>query len=496
MESLRHLEQNDKICEQIDMNVFERCYPSEIVNEILAAQPLRMNKAGRLQRPRVRDCTPQSMVLFQLGCSLWRRMSQEQVWFAIVDALGDVHPDQPVRFMSASALSAQREKLGAEPFRQLIERCCQPLCTPQMANAFFHGLRVMAIDGTLTNVADTPANTRAFGRSRNQRGQGAYPQVRSVMLMECGSHAVIDAALGGYNWAEAHGVVALLRSVEPGMVVLGDCGIFSGYVVQRCREKGAHMVCGLPSRVMLAVKERLSDESYLSVLKESRTSVYRSTEKQTLRVIEYQVTDERLGKPDRVYRLVTTLLDEKAYPKEEIIKLYLQRWHVELMIRELKSTLHEQVKVLRSRTPEGVKQEVYGLLLAHYGVRWWMCEAGRLAKLEPCQLSCVNALQHIRRRVERLTICSINARQRILTRMVKSISQEVLPKPYMRRNWREIKRTYSKYKPKKRQRAAPKPFQKTETYLTFVKPFVRPLPVKKETRKPAKTTSKKDSEVA
>ncbi|GCE29018.1 transposase [Dictyobacter alpinus] len=473
MPSLRHVGPNDKICALIDMNVFEACFPATLIADIFGVPSHQQTK----RRPRrVRQCTRLSIILFQCCCSYWRRSCQQQVWKKLVDGLMDLHPTMREHHMSAQALAAQRARLGSDPFRQLLERACRPLgdalTTP---SAFYQGLRVMAIDGTLFNVADTPANDAAFGRSSNQYGKGAYPQVRAVMLMECASHAVIAAALGGYHWAEAHGVREVMRSVVQGMLVLGDCGIFSGMLAQEAREKNAHVLCGLSRTSLRHRHTELSDGSYLAILNPNRKATYRATEKQTVRVIEYTLTDERLGKPGRLYRLVTTLLDEKASPSHELIELYQQRWEVELMIRELKSVLHEQVKVLRAKKPDGVKQEVYALLLAHYNLRFWMVKAGEQAGIDPCRLSCKHALEELRLRVERVATWSQQHREPLLDRMIQEMSTHVLPAPILRNNRREIKQVYNKHKPKKRGKPAPAPFEKTDTYLSFVVIHVREM---------------------
>ncbi|WP_201363317.1 transposase, partial [Dictyobacter formicarum] len=189
-------------------------------------------------------------------------------------------------------------------------------------------------------------------------------------------------------------------------------------------------------------------------------------------------------------RLVTTLLDEKRYPASELIELYQQRWEVELMIRELKCVLHEQIKVLRSQTPEGVKQEMYGLMLAHYALRFWMVQAGERTGHDPRALSCVNAFEHLRRRIERVATRSLEDRELILTRMVQAIGDHVLPPPRLRSNRREIKQVYHKHKPKKRGTPAPRPFEKTDTYLTFVVPVVRDLAEQQESAQRSKVPSK------
>ncbi|GCF10037.1 IS4 family transposase [Dictyobacter arantiisoli] len=470
-----------------------------IVSEILTACQQQKALNTPAKKTRVRGCTPEAMMLFQLSCSLWRRRSQEQVWQEISSELTELHPRLPDTRLCSAALSRQRERLGSEPFRQLIERCCQPLCDQQTPGAFYHHLRVMAVDGTFFDAPDTPENARAFGRARNQYGQGAYPQARAVLLMEVGSRAIMNVSLGNFHRSEMHGVVDLLPSLRPGMLLLGDRGIFSLFVAERVSQLGADILFRIKKNQLLTIEKRCSDGSYLTTVSPSSSSHYRASEPQTLRVIEYQVSDARCGKPGEIFRLVTSLLDETLYPMQELIALYRQRWGIELMIREQKVTLQEQKRVVRSRKPDGVKQELYALFLTHYAVRGWMKEAASLIQEDPRRISCSNAIEQVRRGVRRSMIYAPENQEHLHTRMVFHISQEGVRQEKMRMNYREVKRVHSKYKPKKRERKAPRAFEKEETYLSFVETVIREqaeLDKEKPSGKPAREAIPKHSAMA
>ena len=218
----------------------------------------------------------------------------------------------------------------------------------------------MAIDGTLFNTPDTPANAAAFGRRSHQYGPGAYPQVRCVQLVECGSHGVVELEIDRYDVSEVHGAHHLLQEVGPDMLVLVDAGITSGGFLQHARERRAHVLGALEAGVWehLPCQRRLCDGSVLAWVPPTRKggAHYRVHGGMWVRIISYRVTDEREGVPGKVYPLVTTLLNPRVAPALQLIALYHERWEVELVIDEIKTHERAGRKVLRSKTPEGVRK--------------------------------------------------------------------------------------------------------------------------------------------
>src|SRR5947209_13432376 len=393
MYRLRQIALDDKISEQVSIGVLSKVYPTQIVEQCLDEQAAQEQAKPR----RVREFVPISIVWFVLVMTLWTRLCQGRVWDKLTHKLQLLHPDEAVEVAGASALSYQRKLLGEQVLRWLMERCCHLLCTPETKGAFYKGMRLMAIDGTLFNAPDTPDNEAAFGRSRNQYGKGAYPQIRCVGLVECGSHALIDISLSGYNRSEMHGAHEVLRRVEAGMLVLHDAGLFSGGLWQGMRARGAQALAALAEPVLsTAIKgQALSDGSYLAWLQPSKDAIYPLEKPMQIRVIEYRITDSRLGEPERVYRLATTLLDEQQYPALELIVLYHERWEIELVFDEIKTHQRQQMKVLRSKTPQGVRQEVLATVLAHYAVRALMQQAAGQVELDADRLSFTEAVFQI-----------------------------------------------------------------------------------------------------
>jgi hypothetical protein len=331
----------------------------------------------------------------------------------------------------------------------------------------------MAIDGSVFNTPDTPANAAAFGRSSNQYGPGAYPQVRCVLLAECGSHGVVGLSIDRYDVSEVHGAHHLLLQVGPEMLVLMDAGITSGGFLEHVRERRAHALGALETGAweQLAHQRRLADGSVLAWVGPTRPSHARYPLRRGMwvRIISYHVSDERLGEPGKVYRLVTTLLNPRVAPALELIGLYHERWEIELVIDEIKTHERAGRKVLRSKTPEGVRQELYGIYLAHYAVRLLLAQAAVEAELDPDRLSFTEGLFELTEMIDlALTLEPEEATAPLLARLRHKMAQHLLPPRRLRINRREVKQIYNKYKPKKRQMPPPAPFDPEDQFLDFV----------------------------
>ena len=469
MYRLRHMEPDDKVCEQVSMSMLSAVYPKEVIERCVQQSQPWSSKARR-----VRLSTALALVLFVIAMALWSRLNQCQVWQKLVGKLSDLHPRQPKSTMSDAGVSGGRERLGSQCLQTLMRERCQLIAQPEsMPSAFFGRYRLMAIDGTLFNTPDTPANAAAFGRSSNQYGPGAYPQVRCVQLAECGSHAVVGLEIARYDVSEVHGAHHLLEEVGPNMLVLVDAGITSGGFLEQVRQRRAHGLGALEAGVWehLSHQRRLADGSVLAWVGPTRPSqahypVHRGL---WVRIISYRVTDERLGEPGKVYRLVTTLLNPRVASALELIGLYHERWEIELVIDEIKTHERAQRKVLRSKTPEGVRQELYGLYLAHYAVRLLLAQAALEAELDPDRLSFSEGLFELTEMIDlALTLQPEETTAPLLARLRHKMAQHVLPARRLRINRREVKQVYNKYKPKKRNLPPPAPFEPGEQFLDFV----------------------------
>jgi hypothetical protein len=477
MYRLRQMDVDDKVCEQISPGILERIYPKEVIERCVQE-----SKQWTGTKRRVRQSTAVSLVLFVIMLALWSRLNQQQVWQKLVGGLSNLHPNEPLCKMSGSALTGRREELGCEVVERIMQACCRPLARrEQTPEAFFGRYRLMAIDGTLFNTPDTQSNEKGYGRSSNQFGKGAYPQVRCVLLIECGSHVVVGMQISGYNESEVHGSHLLLNLVSHDMLVLVDGGIISAGFVQAVRDRRAHVLASLPSGAWKKGKRiKLRDGSELVQLKPNKNCCYPLRKPIWVRIISYHVTDSRLGEVGKVYRLVTTLLNPRTAPAKDLVVLYHERWEVELVIDEVKTHERAQRKVLRSRTSEGVRQELYGIFLAHYAVRVLMYEAACEAGIDPDRLSFTEGMFQLCEMIPFAQIMEPQASQPLRKRLERKIARQVLPPRRLRVNRREVKQVYNKYKPKKRNLQPPEPFEPEQRFEDFVQ-MVDPLLLAQET---------------
>src|SRR5438270_4384964 len=294
MYRLREMDVNDKVCEQVSMTMLSEVYPTEVIERCVQQSEPWSSKVRR-----VRLSTALTLVVFVIAMALWSRRNQCQVWQSLVGRLSDIHPAEPKSTISDSGLSGRRKELGSQCLEALMRERCQVIAQPcSMPDAFFGRYRLMAIDGTVFNTPDTKANTLAFGRSSNQYGQGAYPQVRCVLLAECGSHAVVGLSINRYDLSEVHGAHGLLGQAGPDMLVMTDAGITSGGFVQHVRKLGAHALGALEAGAWenLAKQRRLADGSVLAWVPPTRKVQYPMQQGMWVRIISYRITDERVAR--------------------------------------------------------------------------------------------------------------------------------------------------------------------------------------------------------
>jgi hypothetical protein len=205
------------------------------------------------------------------------------------------------------------------PLVSRFHQVCRPLATPATPGAFLFGVRVLGLDGTVEDVPDTPANARAFGRTRSHRGASAFPQVKGVYLVECGTHAVIDAGFWPCRVSARVGGLRLLRSVGAGMLLLWDNGFHSFAMAAHTRAQQAHFLSRVPSHVKLVPHVVLPDGSSWAWLRPSDRAARRAGERLRVRVLVYTLTDPARPGYGKTQRLITSLLDPQTYPAQDLI---------------------------------------------------------------------------------------------------------------------------------------------------------------------------------
>jgi hypothetical protein len=358
-----------------------------------------------------------------------------------------------------ASLCEARQRLGVAPLRLLADRVIDLQATPQMPGAFYQHLRLMALDSFVLDVADTPANDRAFGRPSGQCGPGAFPQVRVLSLCEVGTHILWKNLIKPHARSEVVMAGYLLRFLEEGMLLLWDRNFLSYDHVQQVLGRRAQLLARIKKNLVFRPLRYLADGSFVAKLYPSPQHRRRDEAGIVVRIIEYTFDDPGRPGSGQSHRLLTTLLDAHRHPAKRLIVLYHERWEEELTIDEFKTHLRQR-PVLRSQRPAGVVQEVYGLLLGHYVVRKLLCEAAASTGLGPRQLSFTGALKILRCRLPEVAPQG-RGWQRWYSALVAEVAEEVLEKRRDRVNPRVIKRMKSTWKKKRPEhRHYPQPTKK------------------------------------
>lgn len=385
---------DERLSDRIAIGLLTRVFPPAVVDAAVSAAD-RGEVRSRLLPARV-------VVYYVLAMCLFSGQGYEEVMRLLVGGLEWLGRWRRAWSVpSTAAIAKARARLGPEPLRGLFESVVRPLATEATRGAWYRGLRLVAIDGATLDLPDTAENEERFGRAGSGRGegQGAFPQVRLVGLGECGTHAVFAAAMDSYSTAEKTLAERLLPWLRPGMLALADRGFLGIDLWRQASRTGAQLLWRASASYSLPVLEVLADDSYLSRLVPSTTAARRGgTEAVTVRVVEYTIDDGRAPDGEH-YRLVTTLLDPEQAPAAELAELYAQRWELENTLDELKTHQRGAKVVLRSRFPDGVEQEVWGLLLVHWAIRELMHTAALDGDVDPDRVSFVRTLRLARRAV-------------------------------------------------------------------------------------------------
>jgi hypothetical protein len=397
------------LTDKISLGVLAEVVSRDLIEDVLAA-------TGRREK-RKRLLPAHVMVRFCQAMCLFYEDDYEEVMNKLVESLRDMNSwsddwDTP----TTSAITQARQRLGFEPLRELFDRCAVPVAESGIKGAWLRGRRLMAIDGFMLDVADTPENVREFGRSSNGAQRSAFPQARVVALGECGSHAIVGAALGGCRNGEQALAQRLLGWLESNMLVIADRNFYGFDLWRQYRATGADLLWRVKSDLRLPVLRVLSDGSYLSVVMDSairgarrqqlldaaRDGAELDPDQATIvRVVEYEVPDREGNGTGELICLITTILDPNEVGVAELAAAYHERWEAENTIDELKTHQRGPARILRSKSPDMVKQEIWALLLTHYSIRRLMCRAADEADVDPDRISFMRSLRIIRRQVTR-----------------------------------------------------------------------------------------------
>lgn len=373
------------LSDSIHLGAITKTFPLAKIHDIL-------QETGR-QSCRIRKLPAHVMVYYVIALCLHMHLAYGEVLRCLWEGLSAIGlPTQKYRTTTPTAISRARRRLGIEPLKRLYEEIVQPIATPETQGAFYKQWKLTSIDGTTFDTADTPENVETWGYPGASRGRSAFPKIRLVTLLESGPHVMFAAQFGPYSISEKQLAKKAFQQLRPEMLCLADRGFCSYELWNHARETGADLLWRARKDLRLPVLRCLPDGSYLS-----RIYGPKDRENVRVRVVEYRL--EGAKDPEKIYRVITSILDENAAPAQDLAALYHERWEIETTFDELKTHLRGSKIVLRSKSPELVRQEVYGLLLAHFAVRALMHEAALQGERDPDDISFVHTLRVIRRKI-------------------------------------------------------------------------------------------------
>lgn len=438
---IRQVEAESKFSRNLSLDAISRAVPPADIEAVLAEQGA--------NEQRERKLNAFATVLLVIAMNIFCHLSIVHALRKIAQGLRYVCPDPDYKVAGKGAISYRRYQLGARPLAALFHRVCHPLATPDTPGAFLFGRRLMAIDGTTEDVPDTPENVATFGRWHNHRGPAAYPQVRAVYLAECGTRAIVDAGFWPLHTSERKGALRMLRSVKPGTLVLIDRGLFEYDLMEGIVQRQSDVLARLPGHVKAKPVQSLEDGSYLAYIYPSDQRRRRHGERRLVRVIEYTIDDPARPGYGKRHRLATTLLDPKAYPALDLVCVYHERWEIESAIDEIDTHQRLLDRPLRSQKPVGVIQELYGLLIAHYAIRFLMHEAAVQAGVDPDRISFVQALRVLQDAIPEFEMTAPEQLPQLYDRLLRDLSHDLLPARRNRINPRVVKRKMSNFRLKR-----------------------------------------------
>src|ERR1043166_328089 len=351
------------------LGVLDTAFPVREVKQILGEL--------KCESRRRRKLPADLMVYYSIALGLMCAVGARQVLRHLLDHLRE---DEGVKgpWATESAITQARQRLGVEPLRTLFERLVKPIAGKWLKSGWYRRWRIVTIDGTTLRVLGTEANEQRFGRPSSRRGTTAYPQIRLVGLLENGTRVMFAVATGAYRTAENVLARLVIPRLERGMLCLADRGFFGYELWDQAVASGADLLWRIKSTLRLADVERLPDGSYRARLRSKGKLV-------DVRLIQFTLTFK--SRPAEHYRLITTITDHRRASATELAHLYAKRWTIETMFDELKVRIGGPKLLLRSATPDLVEQDVYGLLLAHFGVRYEMLAAAREQYADPAEFS-------------------------------------------------------------------------------------------------------------
>lgn len=393
-----------RVTDYISLGVITKSFP---VDAIRAA----LNSTGRTSI-RQRDLPAHVVVYYVIALALYMQSSYREVLRCLLEGIKWLlGPGATLKVAGKSGISQARTRLGSEPLQKLHDEVVKPIAVESTKGAWYRSWRLVSLDGSTLDVADQKENEMAFGRPSASRGSSAFPQLRLVSLVENGTHVLFGTRMAGVDTGEITLAKDVLPSLRKGMLCIADRNFYGFELWNQARSTGADLLWRVKKNLRLPCEKRLPDGSYLSRVYASPKDQRHQTNGVVVRVIEYSL--EGVSGAEPIYRLLTTILNHEAAPAVELAALYHERWEIETALDELKTHLRGSKIVLRSKTPDLVKQEFYGLMMAHFAVRGLMHEAALKADEDPDRLSFLHAVHVVRRKIARFASISPSGQESI-----------------------------------------------------------------------------------
>jgi hypothetical protein len=399
-----------RLTDWISLGVLASSVPRDAVDEAVAA-------AGRAAKRSDGKLPPHVMVYFAMALALFAEEDYEEVAARLTEILASWGCwDESWSTPTSGGLTQARQRLGPEPLELLFGKVAEPVAGELTRGAFLRHWRLMAIDGFELDIPDTPANAAAFGYPAGAREHPAFPKVRVVTIGECGSHAKVAAQMGpvgGKGTCEQALARRMFGRLEEGWLLIADRGFYNWPDWQAAAATGAALLWRVKADLRLPVLELLPDGSYLSVV--ARPALHDKARNKLIaaarageyldpgqavrvRVIEYEIPGRDGDGSSELIALITTVTDPTAASAQELAQAYCQRWEEETGNDQLKTCLRGPGTVLRSKSPDMVRQEIYGYLLTHYAISALICRAATEADIDPDRVKFLRTVRIIGRR--------------------------------------------------------------------------------------------------
>lgn len=392
----------------ISLGVLAASVPRDVIDTAVAARGRGAKRAGGKLPPHV-------MVYFAMALALFAEDDYEEVMVRLSETLASWGSwDDTWTVPTSGGITQARARLGSEPMAEVFDTVAVAVAEELTRGAWLGAWRLMAIDGFDWDTPDTPENAAEFGYTGSGANRSAFPKARVVTISECASHVVVAAAIGPMSSGEQTLSRELYPDLEPDWLLIADRNFYGYPDWNSARAGGAQLLWRVSASVTLPVLAAHPDGSYASVLinpkirgaararlveTARRGEALDPDQAVAVRVVEYTVPDRDGNGTGELIALVTTITDPTQAAAEQLAQAYHQRWEHETGNKQLKTHLRGPGKILRSKKPDTVRQEIYGYLLTHYAISALICRAATEADIDPDRVKFLRTVRIIRRQV-------------------------------------------------------------------------------------------------